>query len=86
MGEGHVHGSVRLRWSAAGRRIALALVLASGAAAARARAQEEGQGEATERRRIPPARVTGVRMAELPMKPERVWKALSANGRQDGAS
>ncbi len=27
----------------------------------------------------------GVRMSELPMKPERVWKALSANGRQDGA-
>ena len=28
----------------------------------------------------------GVRMAELPMKPERVWKALSADRRQDGAS
>ena len=28
----------------------------------------------------------GVRMPELPMKPERVWKALCADGLQDGAS
>ncbi len=40
---------------------------------------------------VPPAaaianavfKAVGVRMAELPMKPETVWKALSADGRQD---